>query len=419
MIPHIVSIYVWSTGNLTTVNIEHKPIISALTYYNSTMFLARLVLNLFLVITTRTITTSSLAMKAASASSSPFRIAAAARNRGLFFETPLIRSIPLSRLCQRDVYLKLDCLQASGSFKDRGMAHLCHTLQEEQGVTEIISSSGGNAGLAAATVGQMLGLKVQVIVPKTTKALVIEKLKSLGAVVTVHGDNWNQADDYTRKQVGEQEHAAYISPYDHPLLWTGHSSLVEEIQHQLVKVRDDGCGAGGAAAAAAAVDPAAVLVSVGGGGLLCGVLEGVQAVEWNQCKVIAAETIGASSFGQAWKEQALVRLPAIESIATSLGALEVTRVALERAQENGNVETSLCTDAEAVQACWCLARDHRVLVEPACGAALATLYSDRLREPFLKGLEGAGPIVVEVCGGSGVTMDLLQQWKQELLGGSG
>ena len=82
------------------------------------------------------------------------RTAAAARALSLFVETPLIRSIPLSRLCERDVYLKLDLLQASGSFKDRGMAFLCHTLKEKEGISEVVSSSGGNAGLAVATVGQ-------------------------------------------------------------------------------------------------------------------------------------------------------------------------------------------------------------------------------------------------------------------------
>ena len=322
--------------------------------------------------------------------------AAAARALGLFVETPLIRSIPLSRFCERDVYLKLDLLQASGSFKDRGMAFLCHTLKEKEGISEVVSSSGGNAGLAVATVGQQLGLNVHVIVPKTTKALVIAKLESLGAKVTVHGENWNQADEYTRGLVGE--HAAYVSPYDNPLLWTGHSTLVEELKEQLP-----------------GQSPSAILVSVGGGGLICGVLEGMQNVGWKDCRVVAAETTGASSFGQAWKAQKLVRLNAIDSIATSLGALEVTPVALERAQQHGDVEASICTDAEAVDACLAIARDHRVLVEPACGAALATLYSERLRVPFLQGLKSEGPIVVEVCGGSGVTADLLMQWRKDLL----
>jgi L-serine/L-threonine ammonia-lyase len=128
--------------------------------------------------------------------------------------------------------------------------------------------------------------------------------------------------------------------------------------------------------------------------------------------VIAAETDGASSFAQAWESGELVTLPSIDSIATSLGALQVSESAIERSKRHeekllGTVKAAICTDTEAVDACLQFARDHRILVEPACGAALAVLYSERLRKDI------AGPVVVEVCGGSGVNLDLLQLWKEQ------
>ena len=179
----------------------------------------------------------------------------------LFDVTPLIYSAPISTLVGKPVYVKLDALQASGSFKDRGMAHLCATYRGE-GVSQLISSSGGNAGLAAATVGKRLGMKVSVIVPETTKPLVIAKLQSLGATVTVHGENWNAADKLARERVAaDPDSCKYVSPYDNPLLWTGHSTVVDEIVTDLEK---EGSKIG------------AIVVSVGGGGLLCGVLEGCE-----------------------------------------------------------------------------------------------------------------------------------------------
>lgn len=318
----------------------------------------------------------------------------------LYLETPLVKSTPLSQLCGKDVYLKLDLLQESGSFKDRGMARLCQSLAREKGVQQFISSSGGNAGLAVATVARKLHIPVHVIVPQTTKTIVMEKLKRLGAQVTVHGENWNAADELARQWVQQQgPTAAYISPYDHPLLWEGHSTIMQEIQQQL---HTNG----------SKTPLGAIIVSVGGGGLLCGVLEGATQCHMESTTVIAAETQGASSFGQSWKEQKLVRLNAIESVATSLGALQVTEQALLRAQAHpGGVEAVQCTDREAVEACLRLAQDHRLLVEPACGAALAVLYSARLREAVLSKMEG--PIVVEVCGGSGVSLELLNQWKEQ------
>lgn len=260
--------------------------------------------------------------------------------------------------------------------------------------------------MAVATVGGELGMDVQVVVPETTKALVLEKLKTLGAAVTVHGANWNAADTLARERADADDAAEYVSPYDNPLLWTGHSTVVDELVVDM-QARGEKIGA--------------IVASVGGGGLLCGIFEGLErhgATEAGTA-VIAAETEGAASFGKAYLSGKPVRLDAIESVATSLGALEVTEVALSRAEEHkargGSVRTAICTDKEAVEACVRFAEDHRVLVEPACGAALAVVYSDRLREEALAGMEEGSAVVVEVCGGSGVSMELLDAWKKQFL----
>uniref|UniRef100_A0A7S3L4A6 L-serine ammonia-lyase n=1 Tax=Amphora coffeiformis TaxID=265554 RepID=A0A7S3L4A6_9STRA len=325
--------------------------------------------------------------------------AVAARQAGLFQQTPLIKARTLSQATGKEIYFKLDNLQASGSFKDRGMAHLCHTVATgPQHVQRVISSSGGNAGLAVATVAPQLGLQVDVYVPETTKPIVIQKLESLGATVTIHGANWNAADSLARERVQEAgETCVYVSPYDNPLLWTGHSTVVDEILQELPNV-------------------GAIAVSVGGGGLLCGVLEGLQRYE-HKCRVIAAETTGANCFAAALQAGQPVRLDAITSVATSLGALETTPATLERAQSyakdiGGTVQSMVCTDAQAVQACLGLAADVRLLVEPACGSALAVAYDKDLFQQYLADVEG--PIVLQVCGGSGVSIDLLRQWKTDL-----
>ena len=268
------------------------------------------------------------------------------------------------------------------------------------------------------------------VVPETTKQLVIDKLRSLGADVTVHGTNWNSADELARKWVDEaKDGAVYVSPYDNPLLWTGHSTVVDEILDQLGETSDD-------------AKIGAILASVGGGGLLCGVLEGIERNYFSDesrarlirgCKVVAAETEGASSFAASFNansvgnsDLSMVRLESIDSVATSLGALEVTPAVVQRAhrhmergrEQGGHGEDVLsyvCSDAEAVDACARFASDHRMLVEPACGAALAPIYSDRLRAQLLEELEGSvgSAIVVEVCGGSGVNPELLELWKNQ------
>ena len=302
----------------------------------------------------------------------PAGAASEARAKNLFRKTPLIFSDVLTNLCNgRPVYLKLDCLQASGSFKDRGMAHLCLQLVQEHGVTNIISSSGGNAGLAAACIARQLGnLQCTVVVPTTTKQLVIEKLQFLGATVQVSGENWNAADAVVRNMVASDASGktAYIPPYEHELLWTGHSSVIDEIYSdpRLNSIEQQ--------------PSSTIILSVGGGGLLCGVLEGLERHHTGGknsnsdnnnkqcCNVICAETVGASSFGQAWLKGESVTLSGIDSIATSLGALTVSATALERSKRHqekqlGLVVSAICTDAEAVDACLKVRTHTRTLTQ--------------------------------------------------------
>ncbi|KAL7441581.1 hypothetical protein ACHAXH_010014 [Discostella pseudostelligera] len=355
-------------------------------------------------------------------------VAQEARSLNLFSSTPLIYSIPLSKLCHpHPVFLKLDLLQPSGSFKDRGMAHLCSTVNNEHKI-KLVASSGGNAGLGVATVARSLPtMEISVVVPETTKPLVIDKLRLLGAEVTVHGANWNIADALARQRVNEiKEMGGHAVPFDNPLLWTGHSTVVDEIISQLLERRSRSPN----------LKIGAILASVGGGGLLAGILEGI---ERNYCgsKVIACETDGTASFAASFNASSpsdisIVRLSGITSVATSLGCLEVTPAVIERShrhQERGksngsgeDVLSYVCSDAEAIDACIKFATDHRMLVEPACGAALAPLYTERMRTMLLDELgrnDDDGEkraIVVEVCGGNGVDLDILQGWKAKFLG---
>ena len=230
---------------------------------------------------------------------------------GCHFNTPLLESAPLSELMGTTVLLKMDALQPSGSFKDRGMAYLCAELKQK-GATSLISSSGGNAGHAVAVVGRKLGMRVRVIVPETTKPIMLTKIRAQGAEVTVHGANWNEADELARELVAADSAAEYVSPYDDPQLWRGHSSIIDEL-------------------AEAGVRPGGIVASVGGGGLLCGLIEGLERHGWQDTTLITAETEGASCFAAAMEAKKPVRLSAITSVATSLGALQTADAAFERA----------------------------------------------------------------------------------------
>ena len=295
----------------------------------------------------------------------------------LYIETPTLLSEPLSLMADKPVWLKLEALQPSGSFKLRGVSLLC---QQElaKGARGFVSSSGGNAGIAVAYVGRKLGVHVRVVVPETTSEVARQLIRVEGAELIVHGESWFEANAYVQESLAADE--AFIHPFDHPLLWQGHSSLIDEVAQLGIK-------------------PGAVVLSVGGGGLLCGAVEGMQRVGWLDVPVLAMETEGADSFAAARAAGKAVRLPAITSIASSLGARQVCDQALVWADEHP-VISQVVSDAAALRACERLLRDHRLLVEPACGAALAAITESS------KQLQSAESVLVIVCGG--VTMTDVQ-----------
>src|SRR5262245_29320271 len=140
--------------------------------------------------------------------------------------TPTFSDAALDGALGREVWLKMECLQPTGSFKIRGIGRLCQELAAA-GSSRFVSSSGGNAGYAVAYAGRALSLPVEVIVPSTTPIATRRKLEELGALVRVVGDVWDEADIEARRlgQLG----AAYVPPFDHPSLWQGHATMIDEV----------------------------------------------------------------------------------------------------------------------------------------------------------------------------------------------
>ncbi|WP_152045004.1 pyridoxal-phosphate dependent enzyme [Aureimonas psammosilenae] len=302
-------------------------------------------------------------------------------------DTPLVASRPLSLRTGRTVWLKLDALQVPGSFKIRGVGAACEA-HARAGAKRFVSSSGGNAGMAVAYAGRMLGIPVTVVVPETATDHAKRLLGQDGAEVIVHGAAWAEANALAQGLV--DENTAFIHPFDDPLLWQGHATLIDEV-----------------AASGVAFD--GVVLCVGGGGLLAGVAEGLERNGLSALPILTAETEGAASLAASVEAKRHVSLPKVTSIATSLGAARVADHAFALSQSRP-IRCGVVSDREALDACERFLDDHRILVEPACGATLALLYEERHR-PLLDGLEA--PLVV-VCGGATVTVPKLAEWQASL-----
>jgi L-serine/L-threonine ammonia-lyase len=326
-----------------------------------------------------------------------------------WIETPLLESTILSKHAGGRIFLKLENLQPSGSFKSRGIGNsMLAAIKRQEALStdnrpiHFYTSSGGNAGLACVTAAVSLGYDSTVVVPTSTDEATVTKLRACGAKeVVVHGDSWHFADQHLREIIiptAEKNgvKGVYIHPFDNEDIWEGHSTMVDEIARQMPN---------GEA-------PDAIICSVGGGGLFSGIMKGVDRVGWSaKTKVFAVETKGADSLAQSLKKGELVTLPGIASIATSLGAIRVAENAFKQAQRE-NVRSVVLEDAEAAAGCWRLLDDERILVEPACGVSIALAYDGRLRK-FVPELSPESKVVLVVCGGSKISLELLNKyWAQ-------
>lgn len=296
--------------------------------------------------------------------------------------TPLLASTALKEHTGKDVWLKMECNQPSGSFKIRGIGRLCQ-YWVEHGKTHLVASSAGNAGLAVAYAGRLLGVKVTVFMPSTSKAVYVNAIRAQSAHTKVAGDVVDETHAIALAYTEEVD-GAFIHPFDHPLIWSGHATIIDEVAQQNLK-------------------PDAIVVAVGGGGLACGILEGLHNYGWTDIPVLTAETQGAASFAASVAAGKLVTLDKIDTLATALGAKRVTERLLTWTKEHP-IQPIVVNDKSAVLACQAFANDQRVLVEPSCGAALSVVYDNRSE------LQAFQSILVIVCGGVGLTTELLAEY---------
>ncbi|KAL2760478.1 hypothetical protein ACRALDRAFT_2039108 [Sodiomyces alcalophilus JCM 7366] len=352
-----------------------------------------------------------------------------------WIETPLIASPQLSRAAGCNIFLKLENLQPSGSFKSRGVGNLTLRAAAASASPNVhfYCSSGGNAGLACATSALALNRSATIVTPTATSALMVSKLRLLHARVEQVGDNWAEADKHLRENLlANDPDGVYVPPFDHPHIWDGAATIITELAAQFPTH----------------LDLHALVCSVGGGGLLNGLFQGLENMEcdpsasapWPHGKtpsVVAVETHGAHSLHASIEAGEHLTLPGITSIATSLGAVRVSDKTWEWAERKAvlgpkreakreasaaagppaGLESVTVSDAEAAMACVRFVDDARFLVETACGATIAICYNGELRRTLGRGLTDAEwrekNVVLVVCGGSSVSLDILEGYREK------
>jgi threonine dehydratase len=284
--------------------------------------------------------------------------------------TTLEYSQTLSHYLDTNVFVKLELFQKTGSFKVRGAFNKLLSLSDEERKRGVVAVSGGNHAQAVAYASSILGIDSIILMPESTPRNYVEATLGYGAKVDLQP---TIAAAFAEIKRFESEGRIFVHPFDDPLVMAGQGTVGLEILEDLPETTD-------------------IIVSIGGGGLAGGVATAVKAIK-PELRIWGVETIGADSMTQALAAGRPVELPAITSIAKTLGAPSVSLQTLALAQEYLE-NVTVVSDEEAVQALQFILERLKVLTEPAASCTLAAAL--RLKNQFKQDSN----VVLILCGGN-------------------
>jgi threonine dehydratase len=270
---------------------------------------------------------------------------------------PWVRETPVIRWDQHRSrpIIKLEALQVTGSFKARGAFSRVLAAQEAGEINDagVIGASGGNAGLALAYVAHRLGIHAEIVVPETSSPVKLERLRTLGATVVVHGKRYGDAYDFalSRQQLSR---ALFVHAYDQEEVVAGQGTTGIEFLDQV----------GG-------LD--VVVVAAGGGGLVAGIRLAMP----QDTRVIAVEPTLAPTIRKALEAGGPVDVEVAGIAADSLGARRCGDLAYHVLSSMG-VESILVGEEEMIVARQRLWDEFRLVGEYGGVAALAALLADKI-----------------------------------------
>jgi threonine dehydratase len=297
---------------------------------------------------------------------------AAGRIKGAVYESPCPESIPLSELTGMRIFCKLDNLQRTGSFKERGARNALSRLAPEKKKKGVIAASAGNHAQALAYQGKLLGVPATVVMPRFAPLIKISNCQTLGANVVLHGKDFAEAKTRAH-EIAKEEGLAYIDGFDHPDIIAGQGTVGLEVVRQVP-------------------DLDAVIVPVGGAGLLAGVSLAVKTLR-PEAKVIAVEADHVASFSAALAAGKPVTIQTRPTLADGLAIAQVGGNAFAIARAHTD-RTITVTEEQIALAILRIVELEKGVVEGAAATPLAACLSGQL--PELAGKR----VVLLLCGGN-------------------
>lgn len=286
--------------------------------------------------------------------------------------SPCVESASLSELTGMRIFCKLDNLQRTGSFKERGARNALLLLTSAQRKRGVVAASAGNHALGLAYHGSLLDIPVTVVMPRFAPLIKSSTCRRLGAQVVLHGDTFAAAKEEADR-LGREQGFTYIHGYDDPGIIAGQGTMGLEILEQVRSVE-------------------AVVVPIGGGGLISGVAAAIKARR-PDVRVVGVESARAPTMTRALQAGRPVKISPAVTLADGLSVPQMGAQAFALARRLVDEIVRVGED-EIALAILRILELEKTVVEGAGATPLAACLNDRLKH--LRGKR----VVISLCGGN-------------------
>jgi threonine dehydratase len=294
--------------------------------------------------------------------------------------TDLIKSATFSKLNGNNVYLKLECLQKTGSFKVRGAMVKIHNMSNELKKNGVIAASAGNHAQAVAFASNYYNISCTIVMPRNSSPSKIVATKSYGAKVILEGSSYDESASYV-KDFAEKENKTIIPAFEDPDIISGQGTIGLEIMEDLEEVDE-------------------VYVPIGGGGLIAGISVAIKSIN-PRVKIIGVESAAFPTMKKSISANKITKAKEGYTIADGISIKTPGKLTFEIVKKHVD-SIVLIDDSAIVKTMFLLMERSKIVSEPAGAAALAYLISKKKNKEQSKNL-------VSIISGGNVDMYLLGQ----------
>ncbi len=294
------------------------------------------------------------------------------------YSTPLIKAYGLSQLLDAEVYLKLENIQLTSSFKIRGAFNKLLKLNADEKSRGVVAASMGNHGAAVAFAGKKLNVPVKIFAPKHVSSSKIESMKLFGAEVILSGNDCLQA-EMAAKNYANEHNQIFISPYNDLDIIFGQGTIGYELMQQASDIDE-------------------IYIAIGGGGLISGISAYTKSVD-ARINIIGCLPLNSPIMYESIKANKIIELENKPTLSDgTAGNIEANAITFDFCKQNVD-DYALVTEDEIIEAIKLLLYKEHILVEGAAAITLAAAIKNKEQIKHKK-------IVLIICGGNISEADL-------------